>query len=155
MALSQALKGEARSSKVRTGVMRALRRAARRPGVGLATMGSWQCWRSGRSGERVADVGEVVAEAGLEGGELVFAGEVELAVGGEDAGEEAEVGGDAVGGVGVGGGGEVEGAAGGALLLKILKEFAVVGEMGDVELDGVGEVAFKGGFALERASREC
>ena len=99
-------------------------------------------------GERVADVGEVVAEAGLEGGELVVAGEVELAVGGEDAGEEAEVVGDAVGGVGIGGGGEVDGAAGGVLLLKILKKFAVVGEMGDVELDGSGEVAFEGGFAL-------
>jgi hypothetical protein len=89
-------------------------------------------------GERVADVGEVVAEAGLEGGELVFAGEVELAVGGEDAGEEAEVGGDAVCGVGIGGGGEVEGAAGGSLLLEVLQEFAVIGEMDDVELDGVG-----------------
>ena len=100
-------------------------------------------------GEGVADVGEVVAEAGLEGGELVFAGEVELAVGGEDAGEEAEVVGDAVGGVGVGGGGEVDGTAGGALLLKILKEFAVVGEVGDVEVDGVGKMAFEGGFALE------
>ena len=57
--------------------------------------------------------------------------------------------GDAVGGVGVGGGGEVDGAAGGVLLLKILKEFAVVGEVGDVELDGGGEVALEGGFALE------
>ena len=71
-----------------------------------------------------------------------------VAVGGEDAGEEAEMGGDAVGGVGVGGGGEVDGAAGGVLLLKILEEFAVVGEVGDVELDGGGEVAFEGGFAL-------
>ena len=71
-----------------------------------------------------------------EGGELVLAGEIESAVGGEDAGEDAEMVGDAVGGVGVGGGGEVDGAARGALLLKILKEFAVVGQMGDVELNG-------------------
>ena len=98
--------------------------------------------------EGVADVGEVVAEAGLEGGELILAGEVDLAVGGEDTGEEAEVIGDAVGGVGVGGGGEIDGAAGGALLLKILKEFAVVGQMGDVELDGIGQMTFKGCFAL-------
>ena len=76
------------------------------------------------------------------------------AVGGEDAGEEAEVVGDAVGGVGVGGGGEVDGAAGGVLLLKILKEFAVIGEMGDVELDGGGEMAFEGGFALEEPAGE-
>ena len=101
-------------------------------------------------GERIADVGEVVAETGLEGGELVFAGEIDLTVGGEDAGEDAEVRGDAVGGVGVGGGGEVDGAARGALLLKILKEFAVVGKMRDVELDGIGEVTLKSGFALEK-----
>ena len=100
-------------------------------------------------GHCVADVGEVVAEAGLERGEFVFSGEVELAVGGEDAGEEAEMVGDAVGGVGVGGGGEVDGAAGGALLLKILKEFTVVGEMGDVELDRICQVTFEGGFALD------
>ena len=77
-----------------------------------------------------------------------------MAVGGEDAGEEAEVGRDAVSGAGVGGGGEVEGTAGGALLLKILKEFAVVGEVGDVELDGAGEVALEGGFALEEPAWE-
>jgi hypothetical protein len=34
------------------------------------------------------------------------------------------------------------------LLLKILKEFAVVGEVGYVELDGAGEVLFEGGLAL-------
>src|SRR5260370_36380613 len=50
----------------------------------------------------------------------------------------------------MGGGGEVEGAAGGALLFKILKEFAVVGEMGDVELDGVGQVTFEGSFTLDQ-----
>ncbi len=78
-----------------------------------------------------------------------------LAVGGEDAGEEAEMGGDAVGGGGVGGGGEVDGAAGGVLLLKILKEFAVVGEVGDVELNGIGEMALEGGFALEEPAGEA
>jgi hypothetical protein len=56
--------------------------------------------------------------------------------------------GDAVGGVGVGGGGEVDWAAGRALLLEILEEFAVVGEVGNVELNCLGEVAFEGGFAL-------
>ena len=45
---------------------------------------------------------------------------------------------DAVGGVGVGGCGEVDGAACGVLLLEVLEEFAVVGEMGDIELDGIG-----------------
>ena len=124
-------------------------------GGGVGDHGLLAVLKEREVGEGVADVGEVVAEAGLEGGEFVFAGEVELAVGGEDAGEDAEVGGDAVGGVGVGGGGEVDWAAGGALLFKILEEFAVVGEVGDVELNGVGEVALEGGFALERASRGC
>ena len=58
--------------------------------------------------------------------------------------------GDAVGGVGVGGGGEIDGAAGGVLLFKILKEFTVVGQVSDVELDGGGEVALKCGFSLEQ-----
>ena len=101
----------------------------------------------------VADVREIFAKAGLEGGELVFAGEVERAVGGEDASEQAEVGGDAVCGVGVGGRGEVDGTAGGALLFKILKEFPIVGEMGDVELNGVGEVTLEGGFSLQQPAR--
>ena len=34
-------------------------------------------------------------------------------------------------------------------MLKILKEFVVVGEVGDVELDSGGEVTFQGGFALK------
>jgi hypothetical protein len=103
-------------------------------------------------GEGVADVGEVVAEAGLEGGELVFAGEIEFSVGGEDAGEDAQMGGDAVGGVGVGGGGEIEGAAGCSLLLKVLEEFAVIGKMDDIELYRIGDVAFEGCLALKEPS---
>jgi hypothetical protein len=77
-----------------------------------------------------------------------------VAVGGEDAGEEAEVGGDAGGSVGIGGGGEVDGAADRALLFQVLEELPVVGEMDDVELDGVGKVAFKGGFALKQPARD-
>jgi len=123
-------------------------------GGGVGDHGLLAVLEQGEVGHGVADVGEVVAEVGPEGGELVFAGEVELAVGGEDAGEESQVVGDAVGGVGVGGGGEVDGTAGGVLLLKILKEFAVVGEMSDVELDGGGEVAFEGGLSLEEPRGE-
>jgi hypothetical protein len=104
--------------------------------------------------ERVADVGEVVAKAGLEGGELVFAGEIELSVGGEDAGENAEVSGDAVGGDGVGGGGEVEGTADGALLLEVLQQFAVVGEMDNIELYRIGKMTFEGRFALNEPARD-
>ncbi len=57
--------------------------------------------------------------------------------------------GDAVGGVGVGGCGEVDGTAGCALLFEVLEEFPVVGEMGDVELDGTGEVLLEGSLSLE------
>ena len=103
---------------------------------------------------RVADVGEVIAKLRAEGGELIFASEVELAVGGEDAGEEAEVVGDAVGDVGVGRCGEVDGAACSVLLLKILKEFAIIGKMGYVDLDDSSEVALEGGFALEEPAGE-
>src|ERR1700679_3621820 len=91
-------------------------------------------------GHGVAYVGEVVAEAGLEGGEFVFAGEVDGAVGGEDAGEEAQVGGYEVRGLGIGGSGKVDRAPGGSLLFKILKEFAVVGGGGEGGVVGVADV---------------
>jgi len=123
-------------------------------GGGVGDHGLLAAFEEGEVGERVADVGEVVAEVRLKGGELVFASEIELAVGGQDAGEETEMGGDAVGGVGVGGGGEVDGTAGGALLLKVLEELGIVGEVGDIELDRVGQMAFKGGFALEEPAGE-
>gem|GEM_PF-6682022 len=83
-----------------------------------------------------------------EGFKFAGAGEVDGAFGGENSGEEAEMVCDALGDGGVGGCGEVDGATGGVLLLKVLEQFAVVGEMGDVELDGVGDVAFKRGFTL-------
>jgi hypothetical protein len=105
-------------------------------------------------GEGVADVGEVVAEVLAEGFEFFVSGQVENAVGGEDAGEEAQVVGDAVRDAGVGGGGEVEGTAGSLLLLKVLEELAVVGEMGYVELDCVGDVVLESGFALAEPARD-
>jgi len=116
---------------------------------GVGDHGLFAVLKEREVGGGVADVGEVVAELGAKGSELVLAGEVELAVGSEDAGEEAEMICDATGGVGVGGGGEVDGAACGVLLLKILKELAVVGEVGYVELDGSGKMTFESGFALE------
>jgi hypothetical protein len=54
----------------------------------------------------------------------------------------------------VGSGGEVDGAAGGVLLLEELEEFAIVGEMSDIQLDGAGDVALEGGFALEEPAGE-
>jgi hypothetical protein len=118
-------------------------------GGGICDHGLLAGLEEGQVGQGVADVGEAVSEAGLEGEELVVAGEVGFAVGGEDAGEETEVVGDTLGEDGVGGGGEVDGAAGGVLLLEVLEEFAVVGEVGYIELDGCGEVLLEGGFALE------
>ncbi len=118
-------------------------------GCGVGDHGLLTVLEEREVGESVADVGEVVAKAGLKGGQLGVAGEVELAIGGEDAGEDAKVRGDAVGGVGICGCGEIDGTAGGALLLKILEEFAVVGQMGYVELDGSSEVALEGCLALD------
>ena len=59
------------------------------------------------------------------------------------------MGGDAVGSVGIGGGSEVDGAASRALLLQVLEKLAIVGEMGDIELDGRGDMALERGLALE------
>jgi hypothetical protein len=102
----------------------------------------------GEIGQGVADIGEVVAELFAEGGQLILSGEVDISVGGEDAGEEAEMVRDAMGEDGVGGCGEVDRATGRLFLLEELEHLAVVGKVGDVELDGCGEVAFEGRFAL-------
>jgi hypothetical protein len=83
----------------------------------------------GEIGEGVADVGEVVAEVLAEDGQFVVSREVGGSVGGENAGKEPKVGGDAVGYGGVGGGREVDRTACGLLLLKILQKLAVVWEM--------------------------
>ena len=51
----------------------------------------------GRIWKCVADVSELVAKSRLKGCQLVFTGEVCTAVGGEDAGKQAEVRGDPIG----------------------------------------------------------
>ena len=89
-----------------------------------------------------------------EGCQLVCSGEVQGAIGGDDSGEEAEVIGDSLGEDRIGRRGEIDGATGGVLLLKILKDLAVIGEMGDVEVDGGGEVALECGLALEEPTGE-
>ena len=73
MALSHALKGETFSVKVRTGVILA------DGGQSEAQGWDWRPWApgsSGAAGDRacIADVGEVVAEALAEGGQLVVTG---------------------------------------------------------------------------------
>lgn len=62
--------------------------------------------------------------------------------------------GDAVGRAGVGGGGEVDGATGGLLLLKVLQKFAVVREVGYVQLNSARDVLLQGRFALGEPSGE-
>jgi hypothetical protein len=62
--------------------------------------------------------------------------------------------GDPFGQNGVGGGGKVDRAASGVLLLKILEKFAIVREMGDVKGDGSGQVALQGCFTLEEPAGE-
>ena len=61
-ALNQALSGEARSRKVRTGEILALRRAAVSAGVGIGDHGLVAGGEEGEIGQSVADIGEVVAE---------------------------------------------------------------------------------------------
>lgn len=69
-------------------------------------------------------------------------------VGGEDTGEDGVVMGDAVGECSVSGGGEVDFAPGRMLLHEVFEERVVVGETGDIERDGVGDVLLECGFAL-------
>ncbi len=75
-------------------------------------------------------------------------GQIGSSIGGKDAREDAEMLGDPVRQGGVGCGGEVERAAFGLLLLQILEQFAVVGQMGGVQLHCSGDVALQRGFAL-------
>jgi len=96
---------------------------------GVGDHGLLAVLEEGEIGEGVADVGEVVAEVLAEEGQFVVSREVGGSVGGENAGKEPKVCGDAVGYGGVGGGREIDGTARGLLLLKILQKLAVVWEM--------------------------
>ena len=62
--------------------------------------------------------------------------------------------GDTLGSVRVGCGGEIDRAAGSSLLLEELEEFAVVGQVSDIEPDGSSDVLFQGGFALKKPGGE-
>ena len=57
------------------------------------------------------------------------------------------MGSDAVGEGSIGGGGEEDGAAVGVLVEEELEQGSVVGEVGDVEGDGLRDVLLEGGFA--------
>ena len=142
--------------KTRTGVILAERRAARRRGGGIGHHGLMAVLEEGEVGQGVADVGEGVGIAKLvaEGCQLIVSSEVHGAIGGDNSGEETEVVGDSLGENRIGGCGEIDGAASGVLLFKILKNLAVIGEMGNVEGDGGGEVALECGLALEKPTGE-
>ncbi len=116
--------------------------------VGIGEHGLPADGKDGQVGAGVADVGELFAEAGLEGGEFVASGEVVRAVRGEDVGEDAEVGGDTVGEGAVGGGGEIEDAALRVLVEEELEQGFVVGQVVDVERDALGDALLEKGFAL-------
>ena len=98
-------------------------------------------------GPRVADVGEAVGKTGLEGGQLIPAGEVGCAVRGEYAGEDAEVGGDALGQQGVRASGEVDLPAGGMLLPEVFEKLLIVGQMCNVKRGDLRDLALEGGLA--------
>ena len=83
-----------------------------------------------------------------------MASQVERSIGGEDAGKEFEMIGDAMGKSRIGGGSQVDGSPGGLLLLEILEEFAVVGKVGDIELDGIGDMALESSFSLSQPARD-
>ena len=83
----------------------------------------------------------------LEAGQLVAADSIGDAVRGEDAGEEAEVLGDAVGEGTVGSGDEVNGTAEFVLRFKKTEDSLVVREVGYVEGNEFGCFGFGAGFA--------
>ena len=116
--------------------------------VGIGEHGLPANGEDGQVGPGVADVGELFAEAGLEGGEFVASGEVVRAVRGEDVGEDAEMGGDAVGEGAVGGGGEVKGAALRVLVEEELEQGFVVGQVVDIERDALSDALLEKCFAL-------
>lgn len=96
----------------------------------------------------VADVAEFVAKALMKGGQLGRSGEVGRTIGREDAREQAEVVGDALGKGEVCCRGEIDEPARGVLLLKKLEELAIVGKVNDVQLDRRGDVALESGLTL-------
>ncbi len=102
----------------------------------------------------VADVAEAVAEVGAKGDELVVSGEIGGTVGGKDAGKQAEKGGNAVGQGAIRGSGKVDGAALLVRRAKPIEQGLVVGQMFDIEGDGLGDVALEGGLAFADPARD-
>ncbi len=79
---------------------------------------------------------------------LVFAGEVGCAVAAQNAREDAEMIGHALGKANIGAGGEIDLAAFGALRLKVVQQFVVVRQVGDVECDRVRDERLEGCLAF-------
>lgn len=103
----------------------------------------------------VADVREaVISEAGMKESELLASSKVCSAVAAEYAGEYSEVISDALGKADVRSGSEVELAAASVFLLEEVKNLAVVGQVGDVELNVRGDEGFESGFTVQQGARK-
>jgi hypothetical protein len=102
-------------------------------------------------------IGSVVADV-IEGAgwhertqdvELVAAGEVSRAVAAENAGEDAEVIGDAAGEVDVSAGCKVDRSASGMFCVEEFEEGAVIREVLYIEGDGPGDTRLERGLAVK------
>ena len=101
----------------------------------------------------VADVGKaLLSEPVMKDGKLLVSGEVCCAIAAENAMEDGEVLSYAFGETDIGAGGEVEIATASVFLLQELKELAVVGQVGDVELNVRGNEGLEGGFAAQQST---
>ena len=104
-------------------------------------------------GAGVADVVEF-AEVGFEEGELFSAGEVCDAVGGQNAGKDAEMSRHALGQWAIGAGGQVELAALAPLTAKVADELGVVGQPGDIERSAAGHLRLEACAAPGQPERQ-
>ena len=100
----------------------------------------------------VAYVGEaLLPKSVMKDGELLVPGEVCRSIAAENTMEDAEVLSDAFGETDIGTSGEIEIAAASVFVLQELKELAVIGQVGDVELNMRGNEGFEGGFAAQQS----
>ncbi len=84
-----------------------------------------------------------------------MAGQVGRTVAREHAFEKSQVGGNTVGQRAVGAGGQIQAAAQALLCFKIREQGLVVGQVGDIEFDALGDLALQSCFAFENPSRNA
>ena len=86
--------------------------------------------------------------------ELSGSGQVDLAVAGQNAGEDAEVGGDTLRQARIRARDQIDCAAARLLLMKKLHELAVVRQMRDIKRDMRGDECLERGLAAQKAPRQ-